>query len=187
MPLAEAVKYVAAAYAAVLVGLVVYLVSVIVQLRKITGGLDEVISHVGEIVQKSGWRVAIFSGDFDAMCPFIATQKFVNCLALPLKSAYRSWRVHNQVAGLRGAAHEVEDSLAGLDVLGDKCLHPGIFLRGLKSRAAGCGRAHRRRYRQHRGPRAKREEPRSHDRYLASRCRTASGGPHQDVAGTEGE
>jgi hypothetical protein len=33
--------------------LVVYLVSVIVQLRKITKGLDVVISHVGEIVEKS--------------------------------------------------------------------------------------------------------------------------------------
>ena len=33
--------------------LVVYLVAVIVQLRKITGGLDVVIAHVGEIVQKS--------------------------------------------------------------------------------------------------------------------------------------
>ena len=37
----------------IVVALVVYLVSVIVQLRKITGGLDEVIAHVGEIVQKS--------------------------------------------------------------------------------------------------------------------------------------
>jgi hypothetical protein len=37
----------------IVVALVVYLVAVIVQLRKITGGLDEVISHVGEIVQKS--------------------------------------------------------------------------------------------------------------------------------------
>ena len=38
----------------IVVALVVYLVSVIVQLRKITGGLDVVISHVGEIVEKSG-------------------------------------------------------------------------------------------------------------------------------------
>ena len=37
----------------IVVALVVYLVSVIVQLRKITGGLDEVITSVGEIVQKS--------------------------------------------------------------------------------------------------------------------------------------
>ncbi len=37
----------------IVVALVFYLVSVIVQLRKITGGLDEVIAHVGEIVQKS--------------------------------------------------------------------------------------------------------------------------------------
>jgi hypothetical protein len=37
----------------IVVALVVYLVAVIVQLRKITGGLDEVIGHVGEIVQKS--------------------------------------------------------------------------------------------------------------------------------------
>lgn len=37
----------------IVVALVVYLVAVIVQLRKITGGLDEVISHVGGIVQKS--------------------------------------------------------------------------------------------------------------------------------------
>lgn len=37
----------------IVVALVVYLVAVIVQLRKITGGLDEVIAHVGEIVQKS--------------------------------------------------------------------------------------------------------------------------------------
>ena len=37
----------------IVVALVVYLVSVIVQLRKITAGLDDVIAHVGEIVQKS--------------------------------------------------------------------------------------------------------------------------------------
>jgi hypothetical protein len=38
----------------IVVALVFYLVSVIVQLRKITGGLDEVITHVGGIVEKSG-------------------------------------------------------------------------------------------------------------------------------------
>ena len=37
----------------IVAALVFYLVSVIVQLRKITGGLDVVIAHVGEIVQKS--------------------------------------------------------------------------------------------------------------------------------------
>ena len=37
----------------IVVALVFYLVSVIVQLRKITGGLDEVIVHVGGIVEKS--------------------------------------------------------------------------------------------------------------------------------------
>jgi len=37
----------------IVVALVVYLVAVIVQLRKITGGLDVVIEHVGGIVQKS--------------------------------------------------------------------------------------------------------------------------------------
>jgi hypothetical protein len=37
----------------IVLALVFYLVSVIVQLRKITGGLDVVIGHVSEIVQKS--------------------------------------------------------------------------------------------------------------------------------------
>jgi hypothetical protein len=37
----------------IVAALVVYLVSVIVQLRKITKGLDEVIAHVSEIVEKS--------------------------------------------------------------------------------------------------------------------------------------
>jgi hypothetical protein len=37
----------------IVAALVVYLVSVIVQLRRITSGLDEVIKHVGEIVEKS--------------------------------------------------------------------------------------------------------------------------------------
>jgi hypothetical protein len=37
----------------IVLALVVYLVSVIVQLRKITDGLDDVIEHIGEIVQKS--------------------------------------------------------------------------------------------------------------------------------------
>ena len=37
----------------IVAALVVYLVSVIVQLRKITGGLDAVIAHVGQIVEKS--------------------------------------------------------------------------------------------------------------------------------------
>ena len=37
----------------IVAALVVSLVSVIVQLRRITSGLDEVIKHVGEIVEKS--------------------------------------------------------------------------------------------------------------------------------------
>jgi hypothetical protein len=37
----------------IVLALVYYLVSVILQLRKINAGLDEVIAHVGEIVQKS--------------------------------------------------------------------------------------------------------------------------------------
>jgi hypothetical protein len=37
----------------IVAALVFYLVSVIVQLRRITSGLDEAIAHVGEIVQKS--------------------------------------------------------------------------------------------------------------------------------------
>jgi hypothetical protein len=37
----------------IVLALVFYLVSVILQLRKITAGLDEVIAHVGEIVRKS--------------------------------------------------------------------------------------------------------------------------------------
>lgn len=37
----------------IVLALVYYLVSVILQLQKITGGLDEVITHVGEIVAKS--------------------------------------------------------------------------------------------------------------------------------------
>jgi hypothetical protein len=41
------------AAALIVLALVYYLVSVILQLRKITAGLDEVITHVGEIVQKS--------------------------------------------------------------------------------------------------------------------------------------
>jgi hypothetical protein len=41
------------AVALIVAALVVYLVSVIFQLWKITKGLDEVIAHVGEIVQKS--------------------------------------------------------------------------------------------------------------------------------------
>jgi hypothetical protein len=41
------------AVALIVLALVFYLVSVIVQLRKITTGLDEVIGSVGEIVQKS--------------------------------------------------------------------------------------------------------------------------------------
>jgi len=43
----------AVAVVLIVVALVIYLVAVIVQLRKITGGLDEVIAHVSEIVQKS--------------------------------------------------------------------------------------------------------------------------------------
>ena len=41
------------AVALIVVALVYYLVSVILQLRKIAGGLDEVIARVGEIVEKS--------------------------------------------------------------------------------------------------------------------------------------
>jgi hypothetical protein len=44
----------AVAVVLIVVALVVYLVAVIVQLRKITNGLDVVITHVGGIVEKSG-------------------------------------------------------------------------------------------------------------------------------------
>ena len=41
------------AVALIVLALVYYLVSVILELQRITNGLDEVIAHVGEIVQKS--------------------------------------------------------------------------------------------------------------------------------------
>ena len=41
------------AVALIVLALVWYLVSVILELQRITNGLDEVIGHVGEIVQKS--------------------------------------------------------------------------------------------------------------------------------------
>jgi hypothetical protein len=41
------------AVALIVLALVWYLVSVILELQRITNGLDEVIAHVGEIVQKS--------------------------------------------------------------------------------------------------------------------------------------
>jgi hypothetical protein len=53
----------------IVVVLVVYLVAVIVQLRKITAGLDDVITHVGGIVQKSapvGDIVTAINGQLDA-------------------------------------------------------------------------------------------------------------------------
>jgi hypothetical protein len=46
----------------IVAALVFYLVSVIVQLRKITAGLDVVIAHVGEIVQKSVPVNAVVTG-----------------------------------------------------------------------------------------------------------------------------
>jgi hypothetical protein len=57
------------AVALIVAALVVYLVAVIVQLWKITNGLDEVIEHVGEIVQKSEPVEAIvtsINGQLDA-------------------------------------------------------------------------------------------------------------------------
>src|SRR5665213_3346922 len=51
MPAAGVVTIIAVVV--IVAALVFYLVSTIVALRKITGGLDEVIAHVGEIVQKS--------------------------------------------------------------------------------------------------------------------------------------
>ncbi len=53
----------------IVLALVFYLVSVILQLRKITGGLDEVITHVGGIVEKSAPVndvVANINGNLDA-------------------------------------------------------------------------------------------------------------------------
>ena len=53
----------------IVLALVYYLVSVILQLRKITSGLDVVIAHVGEIVQKSAPVndvVADINGQLDA-------------------------------------------------------------------------------------------------------------------------
>jgi hypothetical protein len=53
----------------IVLALVYYLVSVIVQLRKITAGLDEVITHVGGIVEKSAPVndiVAAINEDLDA-------------------------------------------------------------------------------------------------------------------------
>jgi hypothetical protein len=53
----------------IVLALVFYLVSVILQLRKITGGLDEVITHVSGIVEKSppvNDVVANINGNLDA-------------------------------------------------------------------------------------------------------------------------
>ena len=57
------------AVALIVAALVFYLVSVILQLRTITGGLSEVITHVGGIVQKSApvnGIVADINGNLDA-------------------------------------------------------------------------------------------------------------------------
>ena len=58
------------AVALIVLALVYYLVSVIVQLRRITNGLDEVIAHVGEIIEKSApvnGIVTAINGQFDVI------------------------------------------------------------------------------------------------------------------------
>jgi len=45
------------------------------------------------------WRKVVFSGDFDAACPFPGTQKIMYCLNLPVKKDYHQWDVEGQFAG----------------------------------------------------------------------------------------
>jgi len=45
------------------------------------------------------WRKVVYSGDFDAACPFPGTQKAIYCLNLPVKKEYHQWDVDGQFAG----------------------------------------------------------------------------------------
>ena len=49
--------------------------------------------------RSADWRIFIFSGDFDAAVPFLATQRWIKCLGRPVKNDWHNWRVNNQVAG----------------------------------------------------------------------------------------
>ena len=68
--------------------------------------LDDVHSSTVPVLQElvtnatsKAWRKVIFSGDYDAACPFPGTQKIVHCLGLPVKNDYHQWDVDGQFAG----------------------------------------------------------------------------------------
>ncbi|GJN31652.1 hypothetical protein PR202_gn00051 [Eleusine coracana subsp. coracana] len=67
----------------------------------------------------SGTRIWLYSGDQDAVCSVTSTQYVLNILRLPIETAWRPWRIDNEVAGyvvgyrglvfvtVRGAGHMV--------------------------------------------------------------------------------
>jgi len=52
-------------------------------------------------IDETDWRILIFSGDVDAAVPTIGTQRWINCLNLPVKNRWRPWYYNNQTAGIR--------------------------------------------------------------------------------------
>jgi len=45
------------------------------------------------------WHILIYSGDFDAVVPFLTTQRWIHCLGRPVKTPWQSWIINDQVGG----------------------------------------------------------------------------------------
>jgi serine carboxypeptidase-like clade 2 len=84
--------------------------------------LDDMIPYYKEIFnhpRTGSWRILIFSGDFDAVVPLEATQRWIRCLGRPITKPWKAWMHNNQVAGsiieydrisfltIKGSGHKV--------------------------------------------------------------------------------
>ncbi|KAK8962528.1 Serine carboxypeptidase-like 2 [Platanthera guangdongensis] len=58
---------------------------------------NNVEHHLG--VTKRGYRVLVYSGDHDALVPFLSTMKWIKSLNFSVSEKWRPWRVNGQVAG----------------------------------------------------------------------------------------
>jgi serine carboxypeptidase-like clade 2 len=81
---------------------------------------NEFMMHYYEkFVRETNWRILVYSGDADSAVPFIGTQRWIECLHLPVVQDWSNWMYEGQTAGsfiryrglsfltIKGAGHMV--------------------------------------------------------------------------------
>lgn len=85
--------------------------------------LNEYVQSVIPLWQRfitdTDWNLLVFSGDVDAAVPTVGTERWINCLGLPIANGWRPWMYDGQTAGfiqdfsrmtfitIKGAGHMV--------------------------------------------------------------------------------